>query len=108
MRHWGVMELAPGLAVEDDVLRAFCRAHGIQKLRLFGSALRGDLRPDSDLDLLVDFDPGRTPGLISLAGLELELEAMLGHEVELRTPSDLSRFFRDEVTASARVLYDAA
>jgi predicted nucleotidyltransferase len=101
------MELAPEVVVADDDLAAFCLAHGIQWLRLFGSALRGDLGPDSDIDLLVDFEPGRTPGLIALAPLELELESILGREVELRTPSDLSRYFRDSVAESSRVLYAA-
>ncbi len=90
------------------MLAAFCRARGIRRLGLFGSALRGELRPDSDIDLLVEFESGRTPGLLSLAEFEFELEGLLGREVELRTPSDLSRYFRDEVAASARVLYDAA
>ena len=77
-------------------------------LGVFGSALRGELQPDSDIDLLVEFEQGRTPGLLRLAGLELELEALLGRKVDLRTPSELSRHFRDDVLASARVLYDAA
>ncbi|MGH3907407.1 MAG: nucleotidyltransferase family protein [Pseudonocardiaceae bacterium] len=102
------MELAPGIAVDEDALRAFCRANGVRRLGLFGSALRGELRPDSDIDLLVEFEPGHTPGLLRLAGLELELEALLGQEVDLRTQADLSRHFRDDVSASARVLYDAA
>jgi len=101
------MQLAPEVFVADDDLVSFCRAHGIQRLRLFGSALRGELRPDSDIDLLVEFEPGRSPGLVGLAALELELEAILGREVELRTPSDLSRYFRDAVTQSSRVLYAA-
>lgn len=102
------MELAAGVAIEDEVLREFCRAHGIRTMRLFGSALRGRLRPESDIDLLVEFEPGRIPGLLSIAQLELELGELLGREVDLRTPGDLSRYFRDDVTAHARLLYDAA
>lgn len=102
------MELAPGVAVDDDVLTAFCRANGVRRLGLFGSALRGELRPDSDIDLLVEFNPGRVPGLLRLAGLELQLAELLGRDVDLRTPGDLSRQFRDEVSAGARILYDAA
>jgi predicted nucleotidyltransferase len=102
------MELAPGATVDEHELRSFRRTHGIRSLRLFGSALRGELRPDSDIDLLVDFDPGRVPGLLSLAKLELELAELLGRDVDLRTRADLSRHFRDQVTATARVLYDAA
>jgi len=101
------MQLAPKVFVAEDDLAAFCLAHGIQRLRLFGSALRGDLRPDSDIDLLVEFEPGGAPGLMGLAALELELEAILGREVELRTPADLSRYFRDSVAESSRALYAA-
>lgn len=101
------MELAPGVTIDDDVLEAFCRANGVRRLGLFGSALRGELRPDSDIDLLV-FEPGRVPGLLRLAALELELAEQLGREVDLRTAADLSPQFRDEVSATARVLYDAA
>jgi uncharacterized protein len=102
------MEVVNGLTVDADTLRAFCRRHGIRSLRLFGSAMRGELRPDSDIDLLVDFEPGRTPGLFTIAQLELDLQEMLGRDVDLRTASDLSPHFRDEVVTSARVLYDAA
>ncbi len=102
------MELAPGVAVDDDVLTAFCRTNGVRRLGLFGSALRGELRPGSDIDLLVEFNPGRVPGLLRLAGLELELAELLGRDVDLRTPGDLSRQLRDEVSAGARILYDAA
>jgi uncharacterized protein len=102
------VELAPGTTIDDEGLRVFCRAHGIRRLRLFGSALRGELHADSDLDLLVEFEPGRTPGLLGIARLELELEEMLGRPVDLRTLADLSRYFRDKVAAEARTLYDAA
>ena len=86
---------------------AFAKRHGILRLALFGSALRDDFDDDSDIDLLVEFAPGQTPGLIRIAAMELELESMLGREVELRTYEDLSRFFRDEVAAQARTLYAA-
>jgi len=102
------MELAPGVTIDDAVLEAFCRRNGVRRLGLFGSALRGELRPDSDIDLLVEFEPGRVPGLLLLAGLELELAELLGREVDLRTPGDLSRHIRDAVSAGARVLYAAA
>ena len=102
------MELVDDVTVDDSTLRAFCRRHGIRSLRLFGSAMRGELRPDSDIDLLVDFEPGRTPGLLTIAQLELELQELLGRDVDLRTAGDLSPYFRDEVVANARVLYDAA
>lgn len=102
------MELAPGATIDDEALRVFCVAHGIRTLRLFGSALHGDLRPDSDIDLLVQFEPGHTPGLLGIAWMELQLSEILGRLVDLRTLSDLSRYFRDEVAAEARTLYDAA
>jgi uncharacterized protein len=102
------MELAPGVEVDEERLRAFCAGHGIRRLKLFGSALHGALRPDSDIDLLVEFDAGRTPGLLRIAGLELELGELLGRPVDLRTIHDLSRHFRDRVASEARTLYDAA
>ena len=85
------MQLAPEVTVEDDELIAFCQANGILRLSLFGSALRGELRPDSDIDLLVEFEPGRSPGLLALAALELELGAVLGREVELVSESGAPR-----------------
>jgi len=102
------MELAPGIDVDRQALADFCRAHGIHRLALFGSALRGDIRADSDVDLLVEFEPGHTPGLLGIAELELELAPLLGRSVDLRTSADLSRHFRDVVVAQARTLYDAA
>ena len=86
----------------------FCRRHHIRKLAVFGSALREDFRPDSDLDVLVEFDPGHTPGLIKLAGMELEFSALVGgRKVDMNTPLCLSRYFRDEVLAEAEPLYVA-
>jgi uncharacterized protein len=102
------MELVPGVEVDEERLAAFCAGHGIRRLKLFGSALRGALRPDSDIDLLVEFDTERTPGLLRIAGLELELGELLGRPVDLRTIHDLSRHFRDQVASEARTLYDAA
>lgn len=84
------MELAPGVSIEAERLRVFCSAHGIRRLGLFGSALRGQLRPDSDIDLLVEFEPDRTPGLLGIAQLELDLTELLGRSVDLRTLGDLS------------------
>ena len=86
----------------------FCHRHHIRKLAVFGSALREDFRPDSDLDVLVEFDPGHTPGLIKLAGMELEFSALVGgRKVDMNTPLCLSRYFRDEVLAEAEPLYVA-
>jgi predicted nucleotidyltransferase len=87
----------------------FCRRHNIRKLAVFGSALRPDFRPDSDLDVLVEFEPAHTPGLIRLAGMEIELSALLGRrKVDMNTPLCLSQFFRDEVLAEAEPVYVAA
>ena len=88
-------------------LHDFARCHGIRRLAVFGSVLRGEETPASDIDLLVEFEESRAPGLLGLAELELELGAVLGREVELRTYEDLSRHFRDDVQAQARVLYAA-
>lgn len=98
-----------GLIVDSTALAALCRRHAIRRLSLFGSRSRDKGRPDSDVDLLVEFGAGRIPGLIRLAGLELELGELLGgREVELRTFGDLSPYFRDDVRATATPLYDAA
>ncbi len=93
--------------ISKNKLAEFCRKHHIRKLSLFGSALRGDLRPKSDIDLLVEFDPGHVPGLITLSGMEIELTEMFGRKVDLRTPQELSRYFRDQVVNAAEVQYDA-
>lgn len=91
----------------DAFLRDFATRHGIRRLALFGSVLRGKETPASDIDLLVEFEKGRIPGLLTMAKMELELGAVLGREVELRTYEDLSKYFRDDVRAQARVLYAA-
>jgi predicted nucleotidyltransferase len=88
-------------------LMEFCRNHHIHKMSLFGSALRDELRPESDINLLVEFEKAHVPGLITLAGMEIELSEMFGRKVDLRTPRDLSRHFRDEVIAEAEVQYEA-
>jgi len=101
------VELRQGLSIEDSVLDAFAAQYGIRRLALYGSALREDFGPASDIDILVEFQSGRTPGLLRLARMELELENVIGREVELRTYEDLSRYFRDDVAATARLLYAA-
>jgi len=104
------MQIAPGVVADEQALGRFCARRGIRKLAVFGSALREDFGPGSDVDLLVEFEPGRTPGMIALAGMERELEELLGggRTVDLRTYGDLSRYFRDEVRATARPVFDAA
>ena len=84
----------------------FCKKHSIiAKLSLFGSALTGTLREDSDIDLLVEFEPGQTPSLFTLINLEDELTATLGRKADLRTSEELSRYFRNEVLSHARSVY---
>lgn len=94
------------LGIEDGVLGRFCARHRIKRLSLFGSTLAGSARTDSDVDLLVEFQPGQEPGLLGLAEIERELSSLLGgRPVDLRTPHDLSRHFREEVMRTARVQY---
>ncbi len=96
----------PHLAIAEEQLARFCREQHIRRLSLFGSTLGGTAKPDSDVDLLVEFEPGHEPGLLGLAAMEAELAAMLGGKnVDLRTPQDLSRYFRDEVLRTAEVQY---
>lgn len=95
------------ISVPQEMLAKFCREHGIRRLSVFGSALGNDFREDSDVDLLVEFKPDRIPGLFGIAGMEKELSEILGRKVDLRTPGDLSRYFREKVLAEAEVLYAA-
>ncbi len=89
-------------------LAPICRRHRIRKLSLFGSLLKGTARPDSDVDLLVEFEPDATTTLFDMARIELELSALMdGRRVDLRTADDLSRYFRDEVVRTAEPRYVA-
>jgi predicted nucleotidyltransferase len=88
-----------------DEIKAFCKRNKIRKLSVFGSILRQDFGPGSDIDLLVEFDPGNIPGLIRLAGMENELSEILGRKVDIRTAQDLSRYFRQDVIKSSEVQY---
>ena len=92
----------------SQTLAEFCCKHHIRRLALFGSMLRGTARPDSDVDLLVEFKPGMEPGLIGLSAMEEELSNLYGgRKVDLRTANDLSRHFRDEILRTARLQYAA-
>jgi predicted nucleotidyltransferase len=93
------------VAIPKDKIEGFCKKNHIRRLSLFGSVLRDDFRPDSDVDVLVEFDPVHIPGLIRLAGMEFELSDILGRKVDIRTAQDLSRYFREEVLNSAEVQY---
>jgi predicted nucleotidyltransferase len=86
-------------------LNEFCKRNHIRKLSIFGSAIRGELQADSDIDLLVEFDQDHTPGLFSIIKMEMELTEVLGRKVDLRTPEDLSQYFRNEVVQNAKVQY---
>ena len=94
------------LEASKDSIVAFCQKHSIRRLSLFGSQLQGHTHIESDIDLLVEFDRGKEPGLLGLADMEHELSTILGGRgVDLRTPNDLSRYFRDEVIRSSQVQY---
>jgi len=96
-----------GIEIPRETVAEFCRRHRIRRLALFGSILREDFGPQSDVDVLVEFEPGHVPGL-RFFGMEIELSEMLGRKVDLNTPDFLSDYFRDEVLAEAEVQYDAA
>ena len=94
------------LNLPEKIIADFCKKNYIIKLSLFGSVLREDFRIDSDLDFLVEFKPGKVPGLIQLCRMQRELSEILnGRKVDLRTPQELSKYFRDEVLAQAEVQY---
>ena len=94
------------LKLDEAALARFCETHHIRRLSLFGSQLKGSATADSDVDLLVEFDPAHIPGLFDIAGMEIELSELVGcKKVDLRTAADLSRYFRDEVVRTAEVQY---
>ena len=96
-----------GIQIPRERIEAFCRAHGIRRLALFGSVLRDDFGPGSDIDVLIEFQPGVRVGLAFIR-LQDELSEILGHPVDLNTPGSISRYFRDEVLDEAEELYVAA
>jgi uncharacterized protein len=91
--------------VPKEQVEEFCKKHRIRKLSLFGSALRADFKPTSDIDVLVEFEASCKVGLLKMARIENELSEILGRKVDLRTPGDLSRYFRQEVIENAEVQY---
>lgn len=93
------------IEVPREKVAEFCRRRHIRKLSLFGSVLRDDFRPDSDLDVLVEFEPGHVPGLAFFA-MEEELSGIFGRKVELSTPKFLSRYFREQAVAQAELIYE--
>lgn len=101
------MERFGNIEVSPEVIADYCRRHHIRWLALFGSVLRDDYTSHSDVDVLVEFEPGKTPGL-AFFGMQDELSELLGRKVDLHTPAFLSRYFRDQVLREAKVVYDAA
>jgi len=100
--------MTDALFKDRNALTALCRRHHIRRLSLFGSTLKGTARPDSDVDLLVEFEPGAKTTLLDMAQIELELSALLdGRRVDLRTAGDLSRYFRERVVREALEQYAA-
>lgn len=96
----------PNIVIPNEELAAFCQRNHIRTLALFGSVLRDDFGPESDIDVVVEFEEGYTPGLFRIFDMENELSAILGgRKVDLRTPADLSRYFRDEVIRRSEVCY---
>lgn len=96
-----------GLSFPEPEIAEFCRRHGVARLSLFGSILRDDFRADSDVDVLVEFLPGRTPGMIGFGRMIIEFSAIIGRQADLRTPMDLSPYFRPGVIRQARLLHAA-
>ena len=99
--------MAARIPVPEAKLAEFCRSNGIRKLSLFGSVLTDRFSDSSDIDVLVEFEPARRVGYFRMAGLERELTALIGRKVDLRTPEELSRYFREDVMKAARVQYDS-
>jgi predicted nucleotidyltransferase len=95
------------IPVDRNKLADFCRKHHIRRLAFFGSVLREDFRPDSDVDVLVEFEPGQVPGLAFFA-MEQELSEIIGRRVDLNTPQFVSPRFRERVLAEAEAQYERA
>jgi uncharacterized protein len=97
----------PKVDVPQKAISEFCRRRRIRRLSFFGSVLREDFRDDSDLDVLVEFEPDSIPGFLRLAEMEAELETLFGgRKVDLRTPQDLSKYFREDVVSNAAAVYE--
>jgi predicted nucleotidyltransferase len=96
------------IKISQSELSTFCRKHRIRRLAFFGSVLRDDFGPKSDVDVLVEFDQNAKVGLIKLAGIEIELGELIGRKVDLNTAGFISKYFRDRVLSEAEDLYVAA
>jgi predicted nucleotidyltransferase len=106
MRTRAMSTITVPIEIPQQAIAAFCERNHMRKLSLFGSILTERFRDESDIDMLVEFDAGRVPGLIELCGMEIELSEMLGRKVDLRTPGELSKYFRDRVMAGAVPQYE--
>lgn len=95
------------IEIDNERVAAFCVKHHLTKLALFGSVLTDRFGPDSDVDVLFDYHPEHVPSLFDVAAMEEELSEILGRKADMRTPLDLSRYFRDEVVRNAVVQYAA-
>lgn len=100
--------MSPRIEIPKDKIAEFCRRNHIRRLALFGSVLRDDFTPKSDVDILVEFEPGVRVGLIKLAGMEIELDRLLGRRAEMHTVKGLNPYFRDDVLNLAEVQYEQA
>jgi hypothetical protein len=99
------MERILPITIPENQLTQFCQQHHICKISLFGSVLRDDFTDQSDVDFLVEFEPGEVPGYLRLAGIENQLSDLIGRKADLRTANELSRYFRQEVLDLAVVQY---
>ena len=96
------------IRIPKDQIAEYCKRNRVRWLSLFGSVLREDFGPDSDVDILVEFEPGTRMGLIRLSGLEIELGKIIGRKVDLNTPGFLNKYYRNKILTEADVQYDAA
>ncbi len=94
------------IKVPHEQIKQFCQKHRIRKLSFFGSVLRDDFRPDSDVDVLVEFEPDARVGLIKLEGIELELSSLLGRRAEIHTVKGLHPYFKNNVLNEAEIHYE--
>ena len=101
----GYEAVAPQIAIPKQQLGDFCRRRRIRRLSLFGSVLRADFGPESDVDVLVEFEANAVVGYFELADMEMELSGLLGRKADIRTPAELSPYFRNDVLASAEAQY---
>ena len=98
---------SPRLPISTEAVADFCQRHHIRRFAFYGSILRADFGPNSDIDVLVEFEPDQVPGLLTVARIERELSEVLGgYKVDLRTPQELSRYFRDEVVQRSFIAYE--